>query len=111
MTGLEIYLSLACGFLAIGSFTITLWYRDLQRKFDDKVIQMDDMQIHFNQLNESLDIARNLNRDLNKELEKKSKLSGDVLAVLADMKAGGAVLEVTRVDRNDIFFHNGGAYR
>ncbi len=111
MTSLEIYLSVVCIFLCIGSFGISLWYRDLLRKFDDKVIQLDDMQLHIHQLTESLDIARNLNRDLNREIEKKSKLSGDVLAVLADMKAGGAVLEVTRVDRNDIFFHNGSQYR
>jgi hypothetical protein len=47
----------------------------------------------------------------NMELEKKSKMSDDVLEILNDLKKGGALLEVTRVDRNDIFFHNGGLYR
>ncbi len=107
MTGLEIYLSMACGFMAIGSFAITLWYRDIQRKLDEKVIHLDGMQSHINHLTEK---NRNL-LDENRDLQKKSKLSEDVLAVLADMKAGGAVLEVTRVDRNDIFFHNGSQYR
>lgn len=45
------------------------------------------------------------------EAEKKSKMSDDVLEILNDLKKGGALLEVTRVDRNDIFFHNGGLYR
>ncbi len=107
MTGLEIYLSMACGFMSIGSFAITLWYRDIQRKLDEKVIHLDGMQSHINHLTEK---NRNL-LDENRDLQKKSKLSEDVLAVLADMKAGGAVLEVTRVDRNDIFFHNGSQYR
>lgn len=44
-------------------------------------------------------------------LEKKVKLSSDVLAVLADMKAGGAVIEVTRIDKNDIYVHQGSQYR
>jgi len=46
-----------------------------------------------------------------KEIEKKNKMSDDVLEILNDLKKGGALLEVTRVDKNDIFFHNGGLYR
>ena len=46
-----------------------------------------------------------------KEIEKKNKMSDDVLEILNDIKKGGTLLEVTRVDRNDIFFHNGGLYR
>jgi len=46
-----------------------------------------------------------------KETEKKNKMSDDVLEILNDIKKGGTLLEVTRVDRNDIFFHNGGLYR
>ncbi len=107
MTGFEIYLSVACCFLAISLFCLSLWYRDLQRKFDDKVIHLDGMQSHMNHLTEK---NRNLLNE-NRELQKKNKLSDDVLAVLHDMKQGGVVLEVTRIDRNDIFFHNGGAYR
>ncbi len=58
MTGLEIYLSVACSFLAIGSFTITLWYRDLQRKFDDKVTLLDNAQLLINQLDEQVVIYK-----------------------------------------------------
>lgn len=107
MNSLEIYLSVICCFLAIGSFIISLWYRDAMRKIDLK----DDL---IARQEEMLDLAKEKNALLSKQIhesDKKAKLSGDVLAVLADMKAGGAVLEVTRVDRNDIFFHNGGAYR
>ncbi len=107
MTSLEIYLSVVCIFLCIGSFTISLWYRDILRKN----MKLRDEVIYFEEL---LDIAKEKNALLSKQLhesDRKAKLSGDVLAVLADMKAGGAVLEVTRVDRNDIFFHNGSQYR
>ena len=45
------------------------------------------------------------------EAEKKAKLSNDVLEMLHDMKEKGAIFEVTRIDRNDIFFHNGSVYR
>lgn len=44
-------------------------------------------------------------------LSKQSKMSNDVLAVLHDMKNGGVMLHVERIDKNDIFFHNGGQYR
>jgi hypothetical protein len=52
-------------------------------------------------------------KHLNKimELEKKIKLSSDVVAVLNDIQQGGALLHVERVDRNDVFFHQGGQYR
>jgi hypothetical protein len=43
--------------------------------------------------------------------QKKSKMSNDVLEILHDMKDKGAIFEVTRIDRNDIFFHNGSVYR
>lgn len=45
------------------------------------------------------------------ELEKKAKISTDVIEVLHDMKNGGVMLHVERIDKNDIFFHNGGQYR
>jgi hypothetical protein len=107
MSGIEIYLCVACGFLAIGSFIITLWYRDLQRKFDEKVILLDSMESDIDHLTKKL--ANLLSENM--ELQKKHKLSGDVLAVLNDMKQGGAVFEVTRIDRNDIFLHNGSQFR
>lgn len=45
------------------------------------------------------------------ELEKKNKLSNDVLAILSDLKEGGAILHVERLDKNDVYFHQGGLYR
>ncbi len=117
MIGLEYFLAGACCILSIGLFTIILWYRDLARKYDlqDELIVSQNLQDELiDSQNRMLDTVKEKNAMLTKqlfELERKAKLSGDVLAVLADMKAGGAVLEVTRVDRNDIFFHNGGAYR
>jgi hypothetical protein len=45
------------------------------------------------------------------DLKKRSKVSGDVIEVLADLKRGGAVLRVERINQDDIFYHNGGQYR
>jgi hypothetical protein len=45
------------------------------------------------------------------DLKKRSKVSGDVIEVLADLKRGGAVLRVERMNQDDIFYHNGGQYR
>lgn len=42
---------------------------------------------------------------------KNVKLSSDVLEVLNDLKTGGTILHVERIDRNDVFFHQGGQYR
>ncbi len=47
----------------------------------------------------------------NNELKKKQKVSGDVLDVLSDLKRGGAVLRVERINQDDIFYHNGSQYR
>jgi hypothetical protein len=41
------------------------------------------------------------------EAEKRTKLSNDVIAVLNDLRSGGAILEVNRIDRNSVFFHHG----
>ena len=52
--------------------------------------------------------------DLTKELsdaQARTKHSGDVLAVLNDMRNGGAMIHVERIDKNDIFYHSGGQYR
>ena len=45
------------------------------------------------------------------ELEKKNKLSNDVLAILSDLKEGGAILHIERLDKNDVYFHQRGSYR
>jgi hypothetical protein len=45
------------------------------------------------------------------EALKKIKHSGNVIEILRDIQQGGAVLEVIRVDKNDIFFHNGSVNR
>lgn len=47
----------------------------------------------------------------NNDLKKKSKVSSDVIEVLADLKRGGAVLRVERINQDDIFYHNGSQYR
>lgn len=45
------------------------------------------------------------------DLKKKSKVSSDVIEVLADLKRGGAILRVERMNQDDIFYHNGSQYR
>jgi hypothetical protein len=45
------------------------------------------------------------------DLKKKTKVSSDVIEVLADLKRGGAVLRVERMNQDDIFYHNGSQYR
>jgi hypothetical protein len=80
---MEIILLIVSIGMSLTTFTLTLWYRELQRQLKIK----DELLSH------------------------KTKLSNDVLAVLNDMKQGGAVFEVTRIDRSDIFFHNGSQYR
>ena len=83
MSNMEIILLIVSIGMSLTTFTLTLWYRELQRQLKIK----DELLSH------------------------KTKLSNDVLAVLNDMKQGGAVFEVTRIDRSDIFFHNGSQYR
>ncbi len=107
MSNFEIFLLVISCLLTMSTSALTLWYRELSRKNQTLIDEVD-------RIDELLDLAKEKNELLAKQLhesDRKAKLSGDVLAVLADMKQGGAVLEVTRVDRNDIFFHNGGAYR
>jgi hypothetical protein len=45
------------------------------------------------------------------EALKKLKHPANVIEILRDIQQGGAVLEVIRVDKNDIFFHNGSVNR
>lgn len=107
MSTVEAILAGLCVFSWVGSLVISLWYRELSRK--ECRLRRDNDRIE-----ELLDLAKEKNALLTKQLyesDKKAKLSGDVLAVLNDMKQGGAVFEVTRIDRNDIFFHNGSQYR
>lgn len=47
----------------------------------------------------------------NNDLKKKQKVSSDVLEVLSDLKRGGTVLRVERINQDDIFYHNGSQYR
>ena len=107
MSTTEIILLIVSLGMSLTTFILTLWYRDLSRKAELK----DDL---IARLEEMLDLAKEKNVLLTKqvlEADKKAKLSGDVLAVLNEIKQGGAVLEVTRIDKNDIFFHNGSQYR
>jgi hypothetical protein len=103
MTQLEILMLISFGITlisVIGLYFVSYRNRDLLRlnkKYSEGWDESEEMNC--------------ILKDRITELEKKTKLSDDVLAVLNDMKKGGAVLEVTRVDRNDIFFHNGSQYR
>ena len=100
MPTIEIVMIVVLAIMAVGVYIVTRYNRDLTVENID--------------LRKKLDIAEDLNKVAQKlinDLDRKTKLSNDVLAVLNDMKQGGAVLEVTRIDRSDIFFHNGGAYR
>ena len=63
---------------------------------------------------DSLQNEINYNKQLKAKIldaEKKAKCSNDVIEMLHDMKEKGAIFEITRIDRNDIFFHNGSVYR
>jgi hypothetical protein len=107
MTNMEIILLIVSLVMSLTTFILTLWYRELHRQ-----VELKDIEIA--RQDEMLDLAKEKNVLLTKQLyesDKKAKLSGDVLAVLNDMKQGGAVFEVTRIDRSDIFFHNGSQYR
>jgi hypothetical protein len=61
-------------------------------------------------LNHSKEYIVKLQSEIN-DLKKKSKVSSDVIEVLADLKRGGAVLRVERMNQDDIFYHNGSQYR
>jgi regulator of replication initiation timing len=100
MPNIEIALVVALAIMTIGIYIVTRFNRDLT--------------VENSKLREQLDDSEEKNDILEKrikEIDKKFKLSNDVLAVLNDMKQGGAVFEVTRIDRSDIFFHNGSQYR
>jgi hypothetical protein len=100
MSTIEIVMIVALAIMFVGSYVVTRFNRDLT--------------VENTELRKKLDIAEDINKSAQKlinDLDKKTKLSNDVLAVLNDMKQGGAVIEVTRIDRSDIFFHNGGVYR
>jgi len=100
MTHVEIGMLVSLVIATIGIWFITKYNRDLL--------------VQNKAYSEGWDESEEMNcilKDRITELEKKNKLSDDVLAVLNDMKGRGAILEVTRVDRNDIFFHNGSQYR
>lgn len=62
------------------------------------------------ELNHSKEYIVKLQSEIN-DLKKKSKVSSDVIEVLADLKRGGAVLRVERMNQDDIFYHNGSQYR
>ena len=54
--------------------------------------------------------------DLNTKLIEAAKRpnpapSNDVLKILSDIKNGGALLHIEQIDKNDIYYHNGGQYR
>jgi hypothetical protein len=100
MTHVEIGMLVSLIIAAIGIWFVTKYNRDLL--------------VQNKRYSEGWDESEEMNcilKDRITELEKKNKLSDDVLAVLADMKAGGAVIEVTRIDKRDIFVHQGGQYR
>ena len=107
MSNMEIILLIVSIGMSSTTFILTLWYRELNRKLQRSSLVAEEWKFAFEREQE------NSQKALRKvmELEKKSKLSNDVLAVLNDMKQGGAVFEVTRIDRSDIFFHNGSQYR
>ncbi len=63
-----------------------------------------------NENQECKDTVYKLSSDLI-DAKKTAKMSNDVLEVLNDLKTGGTILHVERIDRNDVFFHQGGQYR
>jgi len=100
MSNIEIILMIALAIMTIGVYVAIRSNLKLTIEHDRLVEKLDESE-------EKNDI---LEKRI-KEIDKKFKLSNDVLAVLNDMKQGGAVFEVTRIDRSDIFFHNGSQYR
>jgi len=52
-----------------------------------------------------------VNREEIESLKNKAKMSKDVLAVLNEVNSEGAILHVQRINKDDIFIHNGSQYR
>jgi hypothetical protein len=100
MTGIDIALTAYAVFTSVAIYFVVRYNRDLSV---DNVHLQGIIDLKCDQA-KSLEI-------IIKETEKKAKMSDDVLAVMNDLKQGGTILEITRLDRNDIFFHNGGLYR
>jgi hypothetical protein len=100
MTGIDIALTAYAVFTSIAIYFVVRHNRDLEKEANAQ-----------NAL-KRVEIERNKQlKEKILEADKKAKMSDDVLAVMNDLKQGGTILEITRLDRNDIFFHNGGLYR
>lgn len=100
MTTLEIGL-LGTQALAIGMiYFIVKLNRDLEIKNKDLMSESEQKHLALMSMAEKLSDA-----------QKKIKASTDVLEVLQDLKNGGTILHVERIDKNDVYFHNGGQYR
>jgi len=88
----------------VGYFGLLIAYisnnRTLRKTIDNKnqrIIDLDNLSIR--------------QSDRIGELEKKAKMSNDVLAVLNEVNGEGAILHVQRINKDDIFIHNGSQYR
>lgn len=107
MTGIDIALTAYAVFTSIAIFFAVRYNRDLSVKNEKSESKANDWKYAFEKEKEQVQHVLNKNM----ELDKKAKMSDDVIAVMNDLKQGGTILEITRLDRNDIFFHNGGLYR
>lgn len=90
-------------FVYIGSVLSTCGYCYLKIKNSFLKDQKNNLEAE----NESLKQKEKILLDEIAEVKKKIRLSNNVLGVLNDLNNGGALLEVSRIDRNDVFFHNG----
>lgn len=114
MTNFEIGLTVFAGVQTAAIYWLTKYNRDLMVEKRNISDRKNLLEKSFDETLTDWQLAKNENqKHLNKimELEKKVKLSSDVVAVLNDIQQGGALLHVERVDRNDVFFHQGGQYR
>ena len=100
MTHLEIVLSVIQIVQFGAIYWLTKYNRDLDVKNKDLSYESEQKHLTLMSMAEKLSDA-----------QKKIKASTDVLEVLQDLKNGGTILHVERIDKNDVYFHNGGQYR
>ena len=103
---MELFIGIFC-VLAFYSIFFLMFYINTRNTIRGLKTTIDEWKFAFEK--EKIENQRNLNKVY--DLEKKTKLSNDVLAVLSDLKSGGTILHIERLDKNDVYFHQGSNYR
>jgi hypothetical protein len=98
--------------ISLGCIISTVMY--FIKKFDAIMLkeELGRLRILYQQALDEAAINKEQVERLNTKLQEAAKKpSNDVLKILSDIKNGGALLHVEQIDKNDIYYHNGGQYR